>query len=235
MLPCHSPIPKLCIVVATMYTAQVQRCGRPIEDRIISSPPWNVTVSMITCYARLAASQIQELKPSPETLARLHEHIPPGGEVIDLDKAAGVIAWLLSPCKRAEQIEFATLLNQDLGEETSPAIDPQPIPPLDELAMCIEGRGATKIAGLDVGFGPACEFQPEDVTRFSAALENVNDAVLRKELNFELMDTLYLPVEYWQEEGEETFTQYIVPQFEKLKRFYKAAANASQSVIVWYS
>ena len=66
-------------------------------------------------------------------------------------------------------------------------------------------------------------------------MDRVNETVLRRELNFELMDTLHLPVEYWQEEGEETFTRYIVPQLEKLKRFYKSAANAGQSVLVWYS
>ena len=63
----------------------------------------------------------------------------------------------------------------------------------------------------------------------------MNESVLRSELNFELMDTQHLPVEYWQEEGEETFSKYIVPQFEKLKRFYKGAANTGQSVLVWYS
>ncbi len=113
--------------------------------------------------------------------------------------------------------------------------DPQPIPPLDELAICIEGRGSNKLNGLNVGYGPACEFQPEEVRKFSVELEKVNESILRRELNFELMDTLQLPVEYWQEEGEETFTEYIVPQFEKLKCFYKAAANAGQSVLVWYS
>ncbi|HTN74669.1 MAG TPA: DUF1877 family protein, partial [Pirellulaceae bacterium] len=164
-----------------------------------------------------------------------HQNVPPGGEFIDLDKAAGVIAWLLSPCKRAEQIQFAALINEDLGEESQSAADQQPIPPLDDLAICIEGRGSKKINGLEVGYGPACEFAPDDVKRFSAALDKVNESGLRSELNFELMDTQHLPVEYWQEEGEETFTSYIVPNFEKLKRFYRSAANAGQSVLVWYS
>lgn len=192
-------------------------------------------MSMITCYARLTASQLQGLDQSPGTLARLHEHVPSGGEVIDLDKAAGVIAWLLSPCKRAEQIDFAAVINEDLGEETMPSLSQQPFPPLDDLAICIEGRGSKHLKALDVGYGPACEFQPEEVKRYSDALDKVNESVLRRELNFELMDTLHLPVEYWQEEGEEVFTQYILPLFEKLKRFYKAAANGSQSVLVWYS
>lgn len=190
---------------------------------------------MITCYARLTPAQLQALPRSPETLARLHQNVPPGGDFIDLDKAAGVIAWLLSPCKRAEQIEFAASINEALGEEMPSLPDPQPIPPLDELAICIEGRGSNKLNGLNVGYGPACEFQPEEVRKFSVELEKVNESILRRELNFELMDTLQLPVEYWQEEGEETFTEYIVPQFEKLKCFYKAAANAGQSVLVWYS
>jgi hypothetical protein len=142
---------------------------------------------------------------------------------------------LLSPCKRAEQIEFAASMNEALGEEMPSLPVPEPMPPLDELAICIEGRGPKKLNGLDVGYGPACEFPPEDVQRFSAALDAVNESVLRRELNFELMDTLHLPVEYWQDEGEETFTKYIVPQAEKLKRFYKAAANTGQAVLVWYS
>ncbi|MGI8981556.1 MAG: DUF1877 family protein [Pirellulaceae bacterium] len=190
---------------------------------------------MVTCYARLSGTQLQQMDSSPTTLARIHQNVPPGAEVIDLDKASGVLAWLLSPCKRAEQIQFASIINEELGEELAPAYSLQPVPPLDDFAICIEGRGPKKIKFLDVGCGPACEFEPAEVRRFSDLLATIDESVLRRELNFELMDTMHLPVEYWQEEGEETFTRYIVPQFEKLRRFYEAAANANQSVLVWYS
>jgi hypothetical protein len=143
-------------------------------------------MSMITCYARLTPFQVQGLAKSPETLARLHQNVPPGGEFVDVDKAAGVIAWLLSPCKRAEQIQFAALINEDLGEEAPTSPDPQPVPPLDELAICIEGRGPKKISGLDVGYGPACEFQPEEVKQYSVALDKVSESVLRRELIYEI-------------------------------------------------
>jgi Domain of unknown function (DUF1877) len=192
-------------------------------------------MSIITCYARLSDSQLQEMNQSPETFHNIFQTTLPGVEVIDLDKAAGVIAWLLSPCKRAEQVEFAALIDEELNGEAQQAADPQFIPPLDDFAMCIEGRGPNKIVHLDFGYGPACEFSADDVKRFAAALDGVNENVLRRELNFELMDSQELPVEYWQEKGEETFTQYILPLFEKLKGFYQAAANSGQSVLVWNS
>lgn len=190
---------------------------------------------MITYYARLSRPQLDELQSTPDAFSRIHERIPPGAEIIDLDKASGVIAWLLSPCKRAEQIQFAALVNEDLDDNQMEPPDLPPVLPLDDFAIAIEGRGAKKIAKLDIGYGPACAFEPAEVKRFSDLLATVNASVLRRELNFKLMDTLHLPVEYWEEAGEETFTQYIVPQFEKLKRFYLEATKAGQLVLVWYN
>jgi hypothetical protein len=192
-------------------------------------------VSIVTYYARLTSPQLAELRAAPEGLSGIHRHPPSGGELLDLDKASGVIAWLLSPCKRAEQVHFAAEMEEMLnGTKADPSTLPS-IPALDDLAIAIEGRGPRKDTRLDVGLGPACVFEPEEVKRFARLLGGVDEGVLRRALDFPLMDKLYLPVEYWEEEGEQAFSEYILPMFENLKRFYQAAANAGQYILVWYN
>jgi len=192
-------------------------------------------MSMVTYYARLSGTQVEELRSTAEGLQAIYKRPPIDGSLIDLDKASSVISWLLSPCKRAEQLRFAAEMNEMLKETPIAEADFPAVPPLDEFAIAIEGRGPRKDRALDAGLGPACIFEPDEVQRFSKALSAVDGIILRRALDFKLMDTLYLPLEYWEEEGEQIFSQYLLPLFAKLKQFYLDAANAGQLVLVWYN
>lgn len=192
-------------------------------------------MSVVSSYARLSTSQLENLRTKPDGLASLHKDCPAGGAVLYLDKASGVISWLLSPCKRAEQIRFAAEIESVMNDKEVDNAQMPSVPPLDELLIAIEGRGPNKDERLSSGLGPACVFQPDDVVRFDAVLSKVDISTLRRELNFPLMDTLHLPLDYWQEEGEEIFVEYLVPLFEKLKQLYADAAKANQHVLVWWS
>ena len=192
-------------------------------------------MSIITYYARLNQSQLDELRADSRGLGLVYERCPQGAEVIDLDKASGVIAWLLSPCKRAEQAHFAADMDEVINEiPTNHAALPV-VPSLDDFAISIEGRGPSKEERLEHGLGPACHFDCAEVERFAQLLSSVDQNVLRRELDFQLMDNLFLPVEYWEEQGEQNFSEYILPLFKKLKQFYMNAANSSQHVLVWYA
>ena len=215
-------------------------------------------MGIITCYARLTRPQLEELSASPEPARVLYKTPPPGSERIDLDQAAEVIAWLLSPNKRAEQRRAADMLAErarsnpvanapkpgqrdallDIIQGRVPptkfAEAPTPAPP-DALRDAIEGRGERREPRVQMGLGIACVFEPAEVREYAQALPGVDEAALRASLDFALMDTLNFPVGDWQEEGESTFTDYILPAFLRLQAFYANATAAEQYVLVWQS
>lgn len=214
-------------------------------------------MSVTTSYARLARPQLEELSASPEPARVLYETPPAGSECIDLDKAAEVLAWLLSPCKRAEQRDAAdprpdrqrtpspvadapaqrgALLAILQGQKPIPVAEaPALTPPPDTLLAAIEGRGRRREPRIKLGLGVACVFEPAEVQEYAQALAGVDEAALRASLDFALMDTQNLPVGDWQEEGESTFSEYILPAFLRLQAFYANAAAAHQHVLVWHS
>ncbi len=191
-------------------------------------------MSIITYYARLNREQLDGLLASADGLADLYRSVPDGAELIDLDKASEVVSWLLSPCKRSDQARIANDLAEDLGDE-APFDELPPEAPLDSFAVAIEGRGSRKESRLQAGYGPACIFEPAEVKEFARLLSGVDEPQLREQLDFPLMDKLFLPVEYWEEEGEETFAEYIMPLFRRLQSFYQNAAAAQQHVLIWYA
>jgi len=58
---------------------------------------------------------------------------------------------------------------------------------------------------------------------------------LRQQLDFQKLEDAALPVDYWPEEGEQIFNEYVLPLFEQLQEFYRTAADSDQLVLVWYS
>jgi len=185
-------------------------------------------MSVINYFARLNSEQLE----SWQRLRSPFDNLPQGVEVIDLDKATDVIAWLLSPGKRIEQLHFAQQMAEMLGDEVVATPLPQMPEVPDEFSVAIEGRGPnrTELAGVD-----ACRFDPKEVKDIAALLVSVSESDLRTKADYKLMDTVCLPVEYWQEEGDQTMAEYILPNFAKLKQFYVAAAKSDQIVLVWAS
>ncbi len=102
-------------------------------------------------------------------------------------------------------------------------------------SFAIEGRRHHWESTLEPRLHSACVFEPKQVRHFSSLLEKVDEVKLREQLDFSLMDQMDLPVEYWEEEGEETFSEYILPLFEQLKELYRAAAESGQHVIFWWT
>ena len=70
-------------------------------------------MSIVTYYGRLTQTELDALC----TQADGREQFMAGedSKVLYLDKASEVIAWLLSPLKRHEQLHFADVLNTALG------------------------------------------------------------------------------------------------------------------------
>lgn len=115
-------------------------------------------MSIVTYYARMSLPQLEQLRADPQGLAALYANPPAGGELLDLDKASDTISWLLSPCKRAEQLHYAAQMAKVMNDAQYDANTLPPIPPLDDFAIAVEGRGPNKDRRLGLGPGPACIF-----------------------------------------------------------------------------
>jgi Domain of unknown function (DUF1877) len=190
-------------------------------------------MSVTTYYGRLSEAEYAAMRIDPEGLAQFVTGVLPRDRLLYLDKATPVIAWLLSPHKRHEQAHFAAVCRaDDASLFKRPDLGPEP--PMDEILIPLEGRGA-KDPTLDVGMGSACVLSPSDVMRYSAMLANIGESHLRERLDFAELDAAALPVDYWSEEGEQTFTEYILPLFTQLQAFFAKAATESQVVLVWYN
>jgi hypothetical protein len=190
-------------------------------------------MSVTTYYGRLSGRQYAAMRVNPDGLNQFVTGVLPEEQLLYLDKAAPVIAWLLSPLKRHEQAHNAAVYAaKDIATFVPPDLGPEP--PMDEILIALEGRGATDDA-LDVGLGPACVIPSADVKRYSSILAGISEQRLREQLSFAAMDAAALPVDYWVEEGEQTFSEYILPLFEQLKSFYAAADASEQMVLVWWN
>ena len=210
-------------------------------------------MSLVAYFARMSRNQIERCAENPDALFSASvEDV----EVIDIDKAYEPLAWLLSPCKRAEQ-DYTALLHAELAAPpTQPSLlgrllgrkaEFQPSQalaqkgaatdaiPLDPLLIAIEGRSESRDDRFDPGTGPAAVLAPNEVTRLSAALGSVCPETLPAHYEPEIMDRMLVFPEHWREEGDELLSEYIAPSLARLQQFYRAANEQEQYVLVWYA
>lgn len=210
-------------------------------------------MSLVVYFARMSLEQMERCAENPDSL---FEASVEGIEVIDIDKAYEPLAWLLSPCKRAEQ-DYTALLHAEMANpppqpsllgrlfgrkaefEPSQALKRKGAAadaiPLDPLLIAIEGRSENRDHRFDPGTGPAAVFGPSDVSGLAAALGTVRSEALRAEYDPELMDRMLVFPEHWREEGDELLSEYVATSLARLQQFYRAAAEEEQHVLVWYS
>lgn len=217
-------------------------------------------MSIVGYYLRLSPEQLDAVGQQPEALlAGSLEHLP-DAELIDLDRSWEPMAWLVSPCKRAEQREFASAIDEELTPKAeakptffsrltqwlpisrprepstrSVASDEKGKAEPDSLLKAIEGRSDTRDNRIDFGYGAAAIFTVVDVERLHRALEGVNETSLRQQYNAELMDRLHVFPEHWMEEGDTLMDEYVLPNLIKLQRFYAEAARSRQAVLIWFA
>jgi len=213
-------------------------------------------MSIVAYYARLSADQLESCAKNPMALA---ETSIPGIEVIDIDRAYEPLAWLLSPCKRAEQEYSALLLDEMTQVPESPSFLSriaglfkkkgtfQPsetlkakaaatdATPLDSVLIAIEGRTENRDERFDFGLGNAAVFNPAEVASLNSALQSLAPSALEEHYNPELMDRMRVFPEHWVDEGRDLMDSYVLPSLARLQVFYRAAASEKQHVMVWYT
>jgi hypothetical protein len=83
--------------------------------------------------------------------------------------------------------------------------------------------------GEDLGFGPARVLAAAGVVRVAGLLGSLDDDVVRGRMDSAAMQRAQLYPEIWDEVN--LFDEYVLPALQRLRRFYKAAAESGESVI----
>jgi Domain of unknown function (DUF1877) len=187
-------------------------------------------MSITTCYGRVSNEEYEAMLASPDGLVQFADGTLPDEQCLYLDKAAPVIAWLLSPYEREQQARFARAVRE---RENAPVITEPLTSPVDDVLAAVMGIGE-KDAKLDMGLGPATVHRVNRVAHYAQLLAKIDEPQLREHLDFEEMEAAALSVDGWLDEGEELFTEYVLPLFHQLKLFYKTAAECQQVVLVWH-
>jgi hypothetical protein len=96
------------------------------------------------------------------------------------------------------------------------------------------GAGAAVLGGYPVGedngYGPARLMSPEIVRTVAAGLERLDVETLRGRFKPEAMAQADLYPAIWSE--NDVFETYLMPYVAELSRFYQAAANAGEAVLL---
>ncbi len=188
-------------------------------------------MSITTCYGRLSNKEYAAMRASQDGLIQFTDGTLQDEQCLYLDKAAPVIAWLLSPYEREQQAQFAKVA-RDRGN--APVITAPLTSHVDDLVAAVMGIGE-KDAKLEAGLGPATVHRADMVSRYARLLANIDGPQLREHLDFEKMEAAALCLDGWIDEGEELFTEYVLPLFRRLKLFYKTAEENRQVVLVWHA
>ena len=103
----------------------------------------------------------------------------------------------------------------------------------ETILIGIEGRGSKKEPKIDFGYGEACVFLPDEVKDIADSFCTCD--TFREKPDYKKLDDNQVFPEYWQQEGDDLFDNYIVANFDKLKSLYTAASSNNEVVVMWYS
>ena len=155
-------------------------------------------------------------------------------EVIDIDKAHEALAWLVSSTKRAE-VAHNRRLSQDpdwAANEARANVARLNTMPMDDVLVAIQGSASYAVEAPELPFLATILFPPKLVRSLSASLAALTESGLREHLDFQVMEDENVAPGEWLTEGEETFTQYLMPALRRLQEFYETAAGRDQAVLL---
>ncbi|QRN98331.1 YfbM family protein [Archangium violaceum] len=104
-------------------------------------------------------------------------------------------------------------------------------PPLNFIAV-----GGETIGDVDVGYGPARAFTPEQLAEISRALDAVSSDALRQRFDPAKMMELDIYPSIWDRDPADDDTLgYVLEYFEMLKSFLRKGAERGLGVVVYMS
>ena len=215
-------------------------------------------MSIIAYFVHVNAEQLRLVREQPAIV--WHIASDPRfakAAMVDIDKDWEVISWLASNKKRKEQQRFTvTMKALDRPEAKSlqgsdPAyrkiltdeahklgvklVDPDSLP-TDPLLEAIEGRGTERQhdAAIDLGMGGARVFSVAEVRSLAHALAAARESDLRAAFDRHEMQRFDVGGMAWEDEDNSILDDILLPEFRKLRDFYRSAAELGDQVLVVY-
>jgi hypothetical protein len=174
-------------------------------------------MSVIGTYARLDAAALEGLRSNPQWLEALWEKRAASAEIIDVDKALDGIAWLLSRVPSPE----TGVAGVGFVIARSPSV-------------LLRGEGGTKETCLHAPLGPAKSISADQVATLGRWLKDVSVDSLRAAFDAKAMDEDDVYPQIWTEDPQ-ALEEYLLPYFESLKGFVARAAEAKQTILVFFT
>jgi hypothetical protein len=176
-------------------------------------------MSLICHYVRTGEAALEVVSRDPEAIFGDLADLPEGSEVIDIDKAYDALEWLGSPVKRAGTLHSAKLIREPdwPASEARASVARLNEMVVDDVFAAIHGIADERVEGFDFGLGPARIFRPDRVRSLALAVGALDEAELRRNADFVVMDRDLVQPDDWQEEGEDILASYILPALRRLK------------------
>lgn len=215
-------------------------------------------MSILAYYVHITDVQLQAVRERPALIWNINNDPRfAKAALFDVDKDYEVLAWLLSPKKKSEQVqqlaryraidretaskanynkeEFKLAVKEELTKLEAAEEDTTALA-TDAVLEAIEGRGtdAQRDPKINFGLGAARLFKPNEVKKLSAALQKVTDADLLKSFNRKTMEKFDVGGIAWLDEQDSVLDEILLPSFHKLRAFYSDAAKSGHYVIVIY-
>jgi hypothetical protein len=210
-------------------------------------------MSIVLYHARVDDSTLDALQANPDLFWGLPDEAgPTDNQQLYTDKDWGAISWLLSAKAREEQkhqvVEFALSMNrkssanlesrdawkaakrEEAARRGFELVDAESMPD-DPVLIAIQGRGTKHGRAPHMGLH-AQTLVPDHVAALSAALDRVTEADLREHFDPRVMESLDVAGILWTEEEPDVFDKILVPGFERIRVFFRFAAQAGQHVVV---
>ena len=93
--------------------------------------------------------------------------------------------------------------------------------------------GGREIGRIDVGYGPARAFRPDDVRPVATYLAGLSDAELRARYDPSRMTELKIYPEIWDPGDDDEQIEYLVDAFERLRAFVVPTVDAGEGLIIY--
>jgi hypothetical protein len=212
-------------------------------------------MGIIAYYVHVSAEQMQLLRAAPANLWQMQGDAKfEGAELYDMDKDWQIIPWLLSEKRREEQKwEIAQLAasmrkgvsirdrsafeqavedeRKRLGVTTNMELTNKM--PDDVALIAIEGRGSAdqRDEAIDLGLGPARVLPPKEVKELSEQLAALGPDDLGRHFDRKEMARWDVGGFDWLDDDDPAL-EFLITAFDKLKAFYKRAAESGHFVLI---
>lgn len=215
-------------------------------------------MSIVVYFVHVDADQLRILHDQPAVVWNMASDPRfAKAAMVDIDKDWEVVSWLASDTRRKEQQAsivsrtasrrpeakslrgtdpaYQALLAEEAGKLGVTLVDTHVLP-TDPLLEAIEGRGSEsqRDPAIEFGLGPARVFSAAEVEALAHAFAAKPESELRSAFDRHEMQRFDVGGMEWEDEDADILDDILLPEFRKLRDFYRAAAEQGDHVLVIY-